>query len=77
MATTRPAFKDYEYGLYGHLCSQFGIFMNNGTCQTVSLTQKGNTLWKNYYSERVNSMLRQMSKLKGVVFIYGDYKDCI
>jgi len=75
MAIIKPAFKDYEYGFYGFHCSINFYWMNSAYCQNYIHS------WDNKerlrYDKSVVSLKKQLPKLKGVIFIYGNYKDCI
>jgi hypothetical protein len=75
MATTKTVFKEYEYGLYGFICSYSGDYWRGGVCHTR--IRKDNKREQNSYKERLLELEDTMKKLNGVVFVYGDYKDVI
>jgi hypothetical protein len=81
-----PKFKDYEYGWYGFACGFGSKFMDMGTCEFAHQWYEKDQKYfdrSNYEGSIDNrrgkyyNVKRQLPKLKGVVFIYGDYKDCI
>ena len=76
MATIRPLYKDYEYGWYGFVCSYNGVFM---TSSSISLRkhEQYKSGFRSDYQFNMEHIMVQLSKLKGVVFIYGDYRDVI
>jgi len=74
MAIIKPAFKDYEYGWYGFNCSIKAYWFNTGYVQQRKHSQ-GHVVGN--YGETQRSIKKQIPKLKGVIFIYGNYKDSI
>jgi len=73
-------FKDYEYGFYGFHCSHRSYWMNSEDC--VSFVQKHNPPrnyidLNNHYKQKRANALKQLPKIQTVVFIYGDYKECV
>ena len=73
-------FKEYEYGFYGHVGSYHISWWLCAGCQNFIHNDKSN---KNGYRDKpINNytatrkgIMKQLPKIKDVVFIYGDYKD--
>ena len=61
-------FKEYEYGWYLIAGSFNGIW-----CQGEANTNYRDN--RNYYKENHNTIIKQLPKIKDVVFIYGDYRE--
>jgi len=70
-------FKDYEYGFYGFHCSISAYWMNSGVCQNQNYTDGRKKPHISKYTQQSQGTLKQLPKLKGVIFIYGNYKECI
>jgi len=74
-------FKDYEYGFYGIVCSFQANYMgtvrglNTKVLNRTDVNRQGKI--ENFYQQSHNSMKKQLPKIQTVVFIYGDYKECI
>jgi len=68
-------FKDYEYGWYGFNGSHNAYWMNSPMSQKQRLNARDKKLYSKYTSA-LNDLNKQLPKLKGVIFIYGNYKDC-
>jgi len=66
-------FKDYEYGWYAHIGTFNGTFMHSQYCHNRYLNKKE----KNEYRANRKNLFKQLPKIQSVVFIYGDYKECI
>jgi hypothetical protein len=76
MEITKTVFKEYEYGWYGFACSYNGMFM----AQANSSYRKHDAYKVGYRSDYFfnrEQLLKQIPRLKGVVFIYGDYKTSV
>jgi len=68
-------FKDYEYGFYGYHASINAYWMNSGYC--YNYIRNDNHKIRSHYNGRIIDLIKQIPKLKGVIFIYGDYKTCV
>ena len=68
-------FKDYEYGWYGFNGSYSGKWMDLGYCQQNKATKV--TPEYNKYIQMRNNTLKQIPKLKDVLFVYGNYREII
>jgi hypothetical protein len=70
-----PKFKDYEIGWYGHTLTYNSMWMGSYKVPpgyAHSRVLNGRT--RNEYSSNRNNIMKQLDSLKGVVFVYGDYK---
>jgi len=80
MAIIKPLFKDYEYGWYGFMASINCYWFNTPNNHTRKLNRidpKRQNKFENSYEQAVNGTFEQLPKLKGVIFIYGNYKTVI
>jgi len=80
MEIIKPLFKDYEYGWYGFHGSFKGTFMTGAVCEMfVCYINKARTKFydRSYYNNNLKALEEQLSKLKGVIFIHGNYKDIL
>ena len=56
-------FHDYEYGLYLHMCTFNEIWSGVGVLE------------QSRYISNINTIFKQLPKLKNIKFVYGDYRD--
>ena len=68
-------FKDYEYGWYGFHCSRNGHWMHSIIAHKYIET--GTLRTRSLFEEWSRHTKKQLPKIQTVVFIYGDYKECI
>jgi len=67
-------FDDDLVGWVGFMASFNGRFFDGGYSGHNAPLKSGKT--RNYISENINNTLKQIEKLKGVEWYYGDYYDC-
>jgi len=66
-------FKDYEYGWYGIMTTYQTKFMGSGSNHNYIHGYDGKP--RELYDKATINVFKQLPKLKGVIFIYGDYRD--
>jgi len=69
-------FKDYEYGFYGFIGSFSGKWMDTGKVHEYEHLNY-TCGHRSDYTFRLRHNMKQLPKIQSVVFIYGDYKECI